>query len=52
MELIGVETKSEQESLLVLKHFKEANIDSKSFPCRLEERKHIWSSLFKIIQFV
>ena len=50
MELIGVETKSEQEGLDLLKHFKEANLDSKSFPCQLEDRKKIWRSLFKIIQ--
>ena len=50
MELIGLETKPEQDGLSLLKHFKEANSDSKSFPCQLEDRKKIWTSLFQIIK--
>ena len=50
MELIGVETKSEQEGLSRLKHFKEENVDTKSFACQLEDRKKIWESLLKIIK--
>ena len=50
MELIGVETKPEQDGLELLKHFKEKNTQSKSFPCQLEDRRKIWESLLKIIK--
>ena len=50
MDLLGVSDKSESEALKVLTDFKNANNATKSFSLKLEDRKAVWSDLFKLIR--
>lgn len=50
MELIGAELKSETESTVLLKQFQVSNSSTKSFDYKLEDRRKIWESLYKIIK--
>ena len=50
MELIGAELKPETESTVLLKQFQVSNSSTKSFDYKLEDRRKIWESLYKIIK--
>ena len=50
MELVGAELKPETESTVLLKQFQVSNSSTKSFDYKLEDRRKIWESLYKIIK--
>ena len=50
MDLLGVSEKGESEALQVLSTFKNANALTKSFDMKLEDKKSVWSDLFKVIR--
>ena len=50
MDLLGVGEKAECEALQVLSTFKNANALTKSFDMKLEDKKTVWSDLFKVIR--
>ena len=50
MELIGAELKPETESTVLLKQFQVSNSSTKSFDYKLEDRRKVWESLYKIIK--
>ena len=49
MELIGVDEKSENEVMTILKQFKDTNVASKSFDLSLDNRKKVWRDLFAAV---
>ena len=50
MELIGADTRPAKDSTELLKCFRETNSSTKAFDIKLEDRKKIWESLFKILK--
>ena len=50
MDLLGVSEKSESEALQVLSTFKNANALTRSFDMKIEDKKTVWSDLFKVIR--
>ena len=50
MDLLGVNDKDESEAMAVLTTFRDDNAATKSFDLKLEDRKSVWSDLFKLIR--
>ena len=50
MDLLGVSDKAESEAMKVLSTFKNANAMTRSFDMKIEEKKTVWSDLFKVIR--